>query len=180
MKSQIIIFVIFFILILSRPVIMHAETTGPTPTPVNYTLPYPGLLPDNPFYFLKALRDRILAFFISSPIDIATFDIQEADKRVLASYMLVTQENKVSLSESTFSKGENYFTDALSKTYQAKGQGINIQAISAKLLLSNQKHIEVLYEILGAIPKKQRYLFSPDLKRLQQFAKEITSLQIEK
>jgi predicted adenine nucleotide alpha hydrolase (AANH) superfamily ATPase len=94
--------------------------------------------------------------------------------------MLVTQENKVSLSEATFSKSENYFTDALSKTQQAKGQGIDIHEITATLFLSNQKHIEVLNNILEDIPKSQRSLYSLDAKRLHEFAKEITSLQVEK
>ena len=32
---------------------------------VNYELPYPGMLPDNPFYFLKVLRDGIVKLLIN-------------------------------------------------------------------------------------------------------------------
>ncbi|HSW97310.1 MAG TPA: hypothetical protein VLF89_05800, partial [Candidatus Saccharimonadales bacterium] len=34
---------------------------------IQYDLPYPGLLPDNPLYSLKVLRDKIVEFFISDP-----------------------------------------------------------------------------------------------------------------
>jgi len=35
---------------------------------VQYDLPYTGILPDNPLYFLKALRDNIYGMLITDPI----------------------------------------------------------------------------------------------------------------
>ena len=33
-----------------------------------YNLPYPGLLPDNRFYLLKMIRDRVVGMLIADPI----------------------------------------------------------------------------------------------------------------
>jgi hypothetical protein len=32
-------------------------------TPISYDLPYPGMLPDSPVYFVKVARDRVMRFF---------------------------------------------------------------------------------------------------------------------
>ena len=48
-------------------VLTYSQTITDNPQPkVLYNLPYPGLTPDNPLYFIKAVRDRI--------IDISTRD----------------------------------------------------------------------------------------------------------
>src|SRR3989344_5431146 len=55
---------------------------------VEYNLPYPGLLPDSPFYSLKSLRDKIVSFLISSPLKKAEFNLLQADKRLNAGLYL--------------------------------------------------------------------------------------------
>ena len=55
---------------------------------VDYQLPYPGMLPDNPLYFLKVFRDNLTSFFINKPLDKAHFDLLQSDKDVEASYLL--------------------------------------------------------------------------------------------
>src|SRR5690242_14285884 len=69
------------------------ETRQPlaeTPTPVtnDYTMPYPGLLPDSPLYSLKVFRDRVISFFISDPLKRSSFDLLQADKRLEGAYYL--------------------------------------------------------------------------------------------
>ena len=39
-----------------------------TETTVKYELPYPGILPDNPLYFLKQIRDWIMERLITDPL----------------------------------------------------------------------------------------------------------------
>lgn len=75
---------------------------------VNYTLPYPGILPDHPLYPVKALRDRILEFLIRDPQRKADFYLLMADKRLNMGVAL-TEKGKYELAESTISKGEKYF-----------------------------------------------------------------------
>ena len=49
---------------------------------IQYELPYPGILPDNPLYFLKAIRDNVLGFFITDPLKKADYSLLMADKRL--------------------------------------------------------------------------------------------------
>src|SRR5258708_61565 len=59
---------------------------------IQYELPYPGILPDNPLYFLKTFRDTIVLFLISEPWKKADFDLQQADKLVNASIYLSNEK----------------------------------------------------------------------------------------
>ncbi len=153
-----------------------SSSAMPTPTPVDYTMPYPGLLPDHPLYFLKAFRDRVLAFLISNPIKKADFDLLQADKRVEASYLLVTQEKKMDLAQMTFSKGENYFEDSLSQVRIAKKEGIDMRDFVHKLVLANKKHQEILNNITKGSSSQQQK-FADNAKRLKQFEKTVKTLE---
>jgi hypothetical protein len=180
MKRQIIIFVSLIFLTLAIALPANADTTGPSPTPVDYTLSYPGLLPDSPLYFLKALRDKLVAMFISNPVTASTFDIQESDKRIEAAFFLVTEEKKTLLAATTFSKGENYYSDALSKAMEAKTQGMNIAQVAPQLFLSNQKHLEMLDSIEQCAPADQRVLFVAEREKLLAFSRIVNKLQPSK
>src|SRR5579864_9144959 len=93
-------------------------------TPVDYTLPYPGILPDNFFYPLKAFRDRVVSFFITDPQKQAEFDLLQADKRLAAGQALLSEKNHNDiLISQTISKGENYFGEALTNIAAAKKEG---------------------------------------------------------
>ena len=88
-------------------------TASPTPE-IQYVLPYPGILPDNPLYALKAARDRVVSFFISDPLKKAEFDLLQADKRVQAGLFLLHKDNPdVPLAITTISKGQNYLDEAI-------------------------------------------------------------------
>jgi hypothetical protein len=98
--------------VLSVQAAKPTPTVSPTPTPINYSLPYPGLLPDSPFWFLKALRDRILL--------ITTFEsgarvdrlLLYADKRLAAAKVLI-EGGKADIGITTAVKGEKYLTEAI-------------------------------------------------------------------
>src|SRR3989344_1770388 len=76
---------------------------------VDYDLPYPGLLPDHPLYFLKMMRDSAIGFLISDPLKKAEFDLLQADKRLNSGlYLLHNDKDKnAELAQSTISKGED-------------------------------------------------------------------------
>ena len=120
----------------------------PNPSAINveYELPYPGILPDNPLYFLKAVRDNVLGFFISDPLKKADFQLLQADKRLAASKVLL-DEKKYDLAITTLSKSGNYFDKAISKAAQAKSQGQNADSVIAKLLQASKKHQQVIYQM---------------------------------
>jgi hypothetical protein len=47
---------------------------------LEYVLPYPGILPDHPLYFLKSMRDVIVNALISDPVKKAEFALLRSDK----------------------------------------------------------------------------------------------------
>lgn len=120
---------------------------------VVYQLPYPGILPDHPLYFVKLARDRLLIFFTRDPIKKAENYLLLSDKRVAMSEELV-KKNKYQLAVSTFSKGEKYFLKAVSVLKEAKKQGVSpTPEFKERLKSANKKHQQVINFLLSSSPK---------------------------
>ena len=144
---------------------------------VDYQLPYPGLLPDNPLYFLKMFRDNLTSFFLSKPLDKAQFELMQSDKDTEASYLLVTQQaGKTDLALKTFSQGQDDFTQAIVQVIDAKKQGYSIIEMSKKLDLSNQKHEQILRLIEQQMGQNDSGTFQIEHNRIETFTKEIKAL----
>lgn len=142
-KLWIIIFLLIFFLFKPTNILAKDASISAMPIHVEYNLPYPGLLPDNPLYYLKAIRDNVLKFFISDPLKKADFDLLSANKRLVAAQFLL-QRGRVSLSITTLSKSGNYFDDAISNIQMAKKQGANTSSLLTELFKAAQKHQEVI------------------------------------
>lgn len=160
-------------------VIPLASASAPTPTtaPVAYQLPYPGILPDSPLYFLKTFRDRLVAFLISDPLKKAEFNLLQANKRLQAGVFLLDKTPKdVSLSISTISKGQNYFEEALVSVSDAKKQGMPLTTILEQLSLASQKQKEVLSRLEKKIPQSNKEEFNVLRKRAEKIEKAVDLL----
>lgn len=174
----IILSVIFFINLQS----VYAQdaltpTASPSPT-IDYPLPYPGILPDNPLYFMKALRDKVVSFFISGPLKKAEFDLLMADVRLnAAQYLFVKGESKYSLAETTISKGENYFYNSLIMVSEAKQQGMQVNDFVSKLIIASQKYQQVIKELESKSSNAIRDRLAGDEQRAKNF--EIRATQIK-
>ncbi len=155
-----------------------SSTPSSTPT-VDYTLPYPGLLPDSPLYSLKVLRDNIIGFLISDPLKKSQFDLLQADKRVEGAYTLYNQhQDSVGLVETTISKAENYFENAIGKAQEAKKQGMSVDDIERRLSLANRKHNEIVIDLEKRVNKNAKARFTQlkqRIEKLGQSVKELTS-----
>lgn len=144
---------------------------------VDYQLPYPGLLPDNPLYFAKAIRDAVVDFLISSPLKKADFYLLQADKRLNAGvYLVKLGESKYNLAQSTISKGQNYFEKAISKAEEAKRQGMDIKDLARRLSDSSKKHQEVLKSLEKMSAKDFKESLVSLEKRETSFEKQVKSL----
>lgn len=145
---------------------LEINTVTPSPAPtVEYTLPYPGILPDNPLYPVKAARDRIVSFFISDPQRKAEFDLLQSDKRVQAGLFLLHEEKpNVPLALSTISKGQNYYEEALvaaGKARKEKDPGL-LGDLTSRLVRSARKQQELLATELKQVDSASQ----DDLKQL--------------
>jgi len=159
----------------------YAQEPSSASTPsatVEYPLPYPGILPDNPLYFMKALRDRVVSFFIYDPLKKAEFDLLMADVRLnAAQYLFAKGEGKYSLAETTISKGENYFYNSLVMVSDAKQQGMRLNDFVPKLIIAAKKHQQVIKDLKTKSPTLIRDRLAEDERRAKDF--EIRAIQIK-
>lgn len=120
---------------------------------VIYELPYPGILPDHPLYFLKIIRDRVNDFFVRDHLKKAKLYLNYSDKRA-AMALSLNKKGKYQISISTFSKGEKYFEKIIDIIKQSKEKNLSMPSDFIELLkLSNSKHHELINEIMKSSPQ---------------------------
>ena len=115
-------------------------------TPVDYYLPYPGILPDHFLYPIKMIRDRILVFFTTDPLKKAELFLLFADKRIGAAKSLV-EGGKQELGVTTLTKAEKYLEKAVNQENVAREKGKDTIAFLEKMAKASLKHEELLLEI---------------------------------
>lgn len=114
--------------------------------PVNYTLPYPGMLPDHPLYFLKSVRDSIIGVLISDPIKKAEFYLLAADKQIASAQTLADSE-KDELAQKSIKNAKNNISLALLEIQKAKQQKKDYIPLRDRIKAASIKHAEVLENI---------------------------------
>lgn len=102
---------------------------------VNYYLPYPGILPDHPLYWVKMIRDRVQLWFIFDKEQKAEKMLLYSDKRLGAAWALI-EGQKQDLGVTTLTKGEKYLEEAVRLASD--------QIFKEKLNKAMMKHQEVL------------------------------------
>lgn len=125
------------------PTMSPINVVTPTPTPalkIDYTLPYPGILPDSPLYPIKMLRDRLVLALTTDPLQKIEKLLLYADKRLGAGKVLI-EGNKVELGVTTITKGEKYLEEAINLAVKNKKIG--------NLKTASLKHVEILDELLS-------------------------------
>jgi hypothetical protein len=115
-------------------------------------LPSPGLLPDNPFYFLKTWKEAIQNFFTFGAENKAEQFLHLADVR-LAEYQKMIEKGKTEIAEKTLAKYEKQLNQALQKIEELENKGKDTKEISQKLEDTINKHLEVLEENLQKAPE---------------------------
>ncbi len=181
MKAIILSFLLFLFVFPLSAFAQEASLSGDvTPTPMqstDYALPYPGLLPDNPLYPLKMLRDRVVLILISDTVKRAKFNLLQADKRLQAGlYLYNGNKSKVNIAISTISKSQNYYSDALSETEKAKREKHDIDGIINDLTLSSRKHRELLKDFEKIVPKENKEQVKSLLKKHDELQKRLDKL----
>ena len=114
-----------------------------TPTPVEYILPYPGILPDHPLYFIKKLRDETLLFFNRSPQKKVNILLLLADKKLVMGQMLL-EEQKKEIAVMVLTEAENHFIKLIPFLIDMKDENTLPVNIIDKVELSIKKHKEII------------------------------------
>jgi hypothetical protein len=139
----------------------------------NYELPFPGILPDSPLYFLRIIRDRTVGFLIADPLKKSEFNLLQADKRLNAGIFLF-KKGKTALVLSTISKAENYFSESLDKIGEAKTQGKDVAGMEQKLTNSLKKHEQELRLFVKNADANSKAGFEKELKRIIGFEERLS------
>lgn len=159
---------------ISIPTQSVSPTASPTPT-FEYALPYPGILPGNPLYSIKAFRDKFTEFLISAPDKKAKFELLQADKRLAASIDLFDQ-GKYSLGESTLSKSQNYLESSLNQIIIAKKSNKFVGDISSKAKSSSEKQVNIISGLVKTKNGETMSKLESDLKRAQDLQKKAEAI----
>jgi len=159
--KKLLFFLVLACLTIASPIFAEEKTSGPTPTPtsipiVKYELPSPGILPDNPLYKLKVLKDKIILLLIQDTTKKAEYHLLLADKRIQMANILVNK-GKTELAKETALKGENEYTLLvfLFKDVKKKPN----KALFDKLELAALKHQEILSDITTKIKGEDKKTF---------------------
>lgn len=120
---------------------------------IAYSLPYPGLLPDSPIYFVKVARDQVMLWLARDQQQKAFYLLLLSDKRLAAGEMLINKGNGA-VGATSVLKGEEYFKRAVDQAVVAKQAGKDTRDLFAKLLVAAAKHTEVISSLLAKVSGK--------------------------
>ena len=136
----------------------------------DYSLPYPGILPNHKLYPVKALRDRLVEMFTREPGKRAELYLLYGDKRIYMASMLGDQ-SEWQLSEATASKAEKYLLKLEDSVEKAKSIGGAADASFVnKSKQAANKHRLILEMLAKKSPQAQKDGFKNSLKLNSEFA----------
>jgi hypothetical protein len=178
MKKLITVILLILFLFISQNLQKSFAQSTPSAMIINvqYDLPYTGILPDNPLYFLKAVRDNVLNLLITDPLKKSEFDLLMADKRLGGAQALLNKKED-DLAITTLSKSENYFYQAIQQIAIAKKQGDNVNNDIAKLITASLKHQQVIFQMISQANKDTKRALGVSLNRVRDFQTSAQSLK---
>ncbi|HET7099447.1 MAG TPA: DUF5667 domain-containing protein [Patescibacteria group bacterium] len=170
-------FVILSVSLMRTSSISYAlATTIPSPTPsdlsiktpeIDYDIPYEGrILPDNPLWTIKAVRDRVWYIFSFNPLKKAELALLFSDKRLLAAKALF-ESKKPDIALSTLTKGEKYLQIAVDEEVKARNKGIDTTSFLKKLAMSSLKHRQLIEDVLKFVPEDGK----PEVIKFEEYSK---------
>ena len=145
---------------------------------IEYELPYPGMLPDNPFYPLKMLRDKIVKTLISDSFKKAQFNLLTGQKRLFAGKLLI-EKKKQDLAMETIEKSGHYLDDALKDIKQAQKdnpKNVDIKPFLEHFKTVAGKHQEIIKDLKPEINKRNAVRFEKQEKRIADILKNVEFL----
>lgn len=146
-----------------------ASVLGDEEINIDYYLAYPGkVLPDSPFWPLKALRDRIWLWITTNSSRKAELKLLFADKRISMSKILF-ERGKPEIGYSTLTKAEKYLEEASNLEKENRKKGIDTSEILERLANASLKHTEVIDEILEIAPEDAR----PNIISAKEYPKKV-------
>lgn len=144
------------------------EEVTPTPAPtLDYTLAYPGMLPDSPLYFLKRFRDWVMNALITDPVRKIDFYVLESDKDINAATFLVAK-SEGNLAAQITSESTMYMSKAVQSADALNSEGRELPSYAVEnLQKSLMKHEEVLTGLVASANAQQQAVFADGLQHVK-------------
>lgn len=143
---------------------------------IEYTLPYHGILPDHPLYFFKKTRDSMWVFFTRDNVKKAELLLLLSDKKVAMSNSLA-EKGKWGLGGETLLIAEKDFEKLIGVLTISKKQGVSPQEdFVLRVKLSNEKHGEVIEDILIGAPQGDKSNIEEAMKLNKKLKKQLDGL----
>lgn len=131
---------------------------------VDYYLPYPGILPDHPLYWLKMVRDKFMLMLARAPESRFERLLLYADKRIGASKALI-EGGKTQLGVTTATKGEKYLEQAVDEFKKIAEQ---TPELKDRLMRAVSKHEELLTKFVDKVPDQAKTVIESTLETTRQ------------
>ncbi len=142
---------------------------------IDYHFPFPGILPDHPFYPLKILRDEIYDFFLTDQLKKAEFKLLTADKRFYMAVML-KEKNKKQLALTTVKQALNYYRSGILLLVRLKLQAERVDTLQDKFLTASWKYEEILRGWQKEQNKEQEDELRTLLELLKKYQQELLEI----
>lgn len=147
-----------------RTPLVYAQGVDLKTEPVAYTLPFPGLLPDNPLYALKVFRDHIWLFLTRDNMKKAELLLLFSDKKTSAAQAL-TKKGAWDKGAEMMLEAEQDFKKMTGVVTLSQQAGVSPEsAFIMNVVLSNKKHREVIEDLLSTIPQGPQKTLEEALK----------------
>ena len=141
--------------------------------PIEYTLPYPGILPDHPLYPLKKFRDRLLDFLIRDPIKRIEFNLLMSDKRY-GMGTFFSDEEKYDRAYTIVAEAESFYGRIPEEMQVVKDEQRTISPdLLQKIKTAARKHQEITSTIKNKSPEDMSEGYQKILDQIDQNVQKI-------
>lgn len=138
---------------------VQGQTITPSDQEVQYDLPHPGILPDNPFFAIKSIRDSVSLQITQDPLEKAKMILELSDKRI-ASAKQIAEKGKHKGTMENLRAAEEQFLQIPALLKESREQGVIPSAeFMESVRMSNQKHKEIIEECMKDIPQGEQDSF---------------------
>jgi hypothetical protein len=137
-----------------------------------YILPYPGMLPTNPLYIVKALRDKFIIFLITDSIKKAEFYLLQSDKHLSSAMYLFPQKKDTQIALQELSQSSVSLRMAVESIKKGKEEKLEAEDIEQKMIISLHKHLLVLQSMEKGKDKNVKELINKEVKEVEDLIKE--------
>lgn len=134
---------------------MLEEKLGQESKKGDYYLPYPGILPDHPLYWLKMVRDRIMLWTTRDPLQQYQRLLHYSDKRIGAAKALI-EGGQPELGVTTATKAEKYLEQAVSQYNTLNAASKINPETKEQLERAVEKHQELVEAFLLQVPDQAK------------------------